>query len=95
LEAYVSITVIFRPNGVTTGQYDEMLRRLDAAGAGSPPGREYHTCFGAANSVGVVDVWTSLEQFQAFGAVLMPIIADIGAPVAEPEIHDTYNVIPS
>ena len=89
----MSITVIFRPQGVTTAQYDEMLRRLEEAGAGSPAGRESHTCFGTSDSVGVVDIWTTPEQFQAFGAVLMPIIADIGAPVAEPEIHDTYNVI--
>jgi hypothetical protein len=89
----MSITVIFKPAGTTTAQYDEMLCRLDAAGAGAPAGRLYHTCFGNPSALGVVDVWSSLAEFEAFGAVLMPIIEDIGADVAEPEIHETYNVI--
>ena len=89
----MSITVIFKPEGTTTEQYDEILRRLDAAGAGAPTGRLYHTCFGDHGALGVVDVWESLPEFEAFGAILMPIIEDVGAQVAEPEIHETYNVI--
>jgi hypothetical protein len=89
----MSITVIFKPAGTTTAQYDEMVRRLEAAGAGAPAGRLHHTCFGDPSAVGVVDLWNSLEEFEAFGAVLMPIIQDMGADVAEPEIHETYNVI--
>jgi len=90
----MSITVVFKPAGTTAEEYDEMIRRLDAAGAGSPPGRLSHVCFGDPSALGVVDVWSSLEEFQAFGAVLMPIIQDVGADVAEPEIHETHNVIP-
>ena len=89
----MSITVIFKPDGTTTEQYHEILRRLDAAGAGAPAGRLYHTCFGDHSALGVVDVWDSLAEFEAFGAILRPIIQDVGAAVAEPEIHETYNVI--
>ncbi len=89
----MSITVIFKPDSTTTEQYDEILRRLDAAGAGAPPGRLYHTCFGDRSALGVVDVWSSLAEFEAFGAILMPIIQDVGAQVADPEIHETYDVI--
>ena len=56
-------------------------------------GRLYHTCFGDHSALGVVDVWDSLAEFEAFGAILRPIIQDVGAQVAEPEIHETYNVI--
>lgn len=89
----MSITVVFKPAGTTAEQYDEMVRRLEAAGVGAPTGRTFHTCFGDPSAVGVVDVWESLADFEAFGAVLMPIIADMGADVAEPEIHQTHNVI--
>jgi len=89
----MSITVIFKPAGTTTEQYDEMLRRLDAAGAGSPTGRIHHMSFGDPTALGVVDIWNSLEDFQAFGEILMPIIQDVGADVADPEIHETYNVL--
>ena len=89
----MSITVVFRPAGTTAEQYDEMTRRLEAAGAGAPAGRVFHTCFGDPSALGVVDVWESLTHFEAFGAVLMPIIADVGADVADPEIHETHNVL--
>ena len=89
----MAITVIFRPEGTTAEQYDEIIRRLEEAGFGAPAGRSFHTCWGDASAVGVVDVWDSLAQFEAFGKVLMPIIEDVGAQVAEPEIHETHNII--
>ena len=89
----MSITVIFAPDGTTTEQYDEIIDRLEEAGAGAPLGRRYHTCFGDPSALGVVDVWDSIEEFEAFGKILMPIIQDVGAQVAEPEIHETYNII--
>ena len=89
----MSITVIFPPAGTTTEQYDEIVRRLEEAGAGAPAGRRYHTCFGNPEALAVVDVWDSIAEFEAFGQILMPIIQDVGADVAEPEIHQTHNVI--
>ena len=89
----MSITVTFPPSNMSTKQYDEVLRRLEAAGAGAPPGREYHTCYGAHDNLSVVDVWTSLAEFEAFGSTLMPILAELGIEVAEPQISETYNVI--
>ena len=89
----MAITVIFKPEGTTAEQYDEIVRRLDEAGFGAPAGRSFHTCWGDPSAVGVVDVWDSLAQFEAFGRVLMPIIEDVGAQVAEPEIHETHNII--
>ena len=49
---------------MTAQQYDEIVKRLQKAGAGHPAGRQYHACFGTPESVSVFDVWTS----QAAGA---------------------------
>ncbi len=89
----MSITVIFPPAGTTTEQYDEIVRRLEEAGVGAPAGRRYHTCFGNPQALAVVDVWDSIAEFEAFSQILMPIIQDVGAEAAEPEIHQTHNVI--
>jgi hypothetical protein len=93
MESPMSITVIFKPLATSAEQYDEIVRRLEEAGAGSPSGRRFHTCWGDPSSVGVVDVWDSLADFEAFGQILMPIIEAVGARVAEPEIHETHNII--
>ena len=89
----MSITVIFPPTNMTTAMYDEAVARLDAAGVGAPPGREYHTCFVASGHIGVVDVWTSLEEFEEFSETLMPILDELGADVPEPQISETHNII--
>ena len=92
-EVRVSITVIFPPTNMTNEKYDEAIRRLDAAGAGAPSGRQYHTCFGTSGQLSVVDVWESAEQFEAFGETLLPILADVGIEASEPQISETYNII--
>ena len=89
----MSITVVFEPAGLTSEQYEEIIRRLEEAGVESPTGRTFHTAFGDPSALGVVDVWDSLADFEAFGGVLMPIIEEVWADVAQPEIHETFNVL--
>jgi len=89
----MSITVIFPPTNMTNEKYDEAVRRLEAAGAGTPSGRQYHACFGTSGELSVVDVWESAEQFEAFGETLIPILEDVGIEVSEPQISETYNII--
>ncbi len=84
----------FTPQPFTTEQYDEVLRRLDAAGAGSPPGRSYHAAFSGENgSLHVFDVWDSQESFDKFGETLMPIMAELGTDPGEPQVVEIHNVI--
>ena len=63
----MSITVYFPTSNMTYEKYDEVMRRLDAAGAGSPVGRQCHACFGTSGQLGVVDVWESPGAFESFG----------------------------
>lgn len=84
--------VRFVPKSMSTQQYDEIIRRLDAAGAGSPKGRLYHVAFG--DPLRVSDVWESREAFEAFGAALMPILQELGVDPGTPEWIEVHNIIP-
>jgi hypothetical protein len=89
----MALTITFTPKSMTAVKYDECIRRLEAAGAGSPSGRLFHTSYGPDDSIRVVDVWASREQFDKFGAVLMPILADLGVDPGVPDIQPQHNSI--
>jgi len=78
---------------MTTEQYDECMKRLEAAGVGAPAGRLYHACYGAGDRLRVFDVWDSPESFDRFGPTLMPILQDIGIDPGVPEIVEIHNVV--
>jgi len=89
----MALTIVFTPKNFTVARYEEVLRRLTAAGMGAPSGRLYHTCFGPTDQLRVVDVWASKEQFEAFGAVLVPIMTSVGTDVGIPDIQPQHNSI--
>lgn len=89
----MAITAHFKPKSMNAAQYDEALRRLEAAGAAAPAGRIHHLCFGAGDKLEVIDVWETPESFQQFGATLGPILGDIGIDAGEPTILPLYNAI--
>ena len=91
----MSIVVRFSPTNLTIHKYDESLRRLEEADVQFPPdGLEYHVCFGTEGSLRVSEIWDSREQLQAFGEVLMPILADIGIEFSgDPEIFEVHNIV--
>jgi hypothetical protein len=84
----------FKPQAFTKERYDEVLRRLEQAGAGSPPGRSYHFAFtGQDGGIEVFDVWESQESFDGFGETLVPIMTELGADPGEPQVVEIHNVI--
>jgi hypothetical protein len=89
----MSVTIHFAPVGMTAAGYDEVIRRLNTAGAGNPVGREYHVCFGNDASLQVLDVWTSVEAFQKFGETLIPILKSLGVDPGQPNIQPAHNTI--
>jgi hypothetical protein len=91
----VSIVVRFNPASLTTEKYDDAIRRHEAAGIELPPdGMDYHVCFGSDGDLRVSEIWESREQFEAYGARLMPILADAGIEFSgEPEIFEVHNII--
>jgi hypothetical protein len=89
----MALAILFTPPSMTAEQYDEAIRRLETAGAGAPPGRRYHVCFGTGASLRVLDVWDSQEAFNAFGQTLMPILQELGLDPGRPEIAEVHNSI--
>ena len=49
----MTIGIYFRPASMSADQYDDIIKRLEAAGSGTPAGRLYHVCFGADDSLQV------------------------------------------
>jgi hypothetical protein len=90
----MSILVRFAPSGTTTTeQYDETIRRLEAAGDFPPNGLEYHVCFLQGGNVRVSEIWDSREQLSAFGERLMPILAEVGIDPGQPDIFEIHNIL--
>ena len=87
------IGVYFHSESMNQQQYKDILKRLEAAGAGSPKGRLYHSCFGEGDKLMVFDVWESQATFDAFGQTLMPILSDVGVDPGTPDIMPMVNTI--
>ena len=89
----MSVLIRFTPATLTAAQYDETVRKLEAAGDFPPDGLDYHVCFGSEGSLRVSEVWDSQQQLDAFGERLMPVLADAGIDPGEPEILEIHNII--
>jgi hypothetical protein len=89
----MALGIYFAHIGFTAEKYEEVLKRLDAAGAGAPDGRTSHVALESEGAVNVFDIWESQEQFEAFGATLVPILTDLGVELAPPMVATVLNVI--
>jgi hypothetical protein len=78
---------------MNAAKYDEVIRRLEAAGASAPAGRLYHVCFEDKEELRVSDIWDSMENFEEFGKTLMPIMQDVGVDAGQPEFFEIHNII--
>ncbi|HEX9990540.1 MAG TPA: hypothetical protein VGE45_18945 [Chloroflexia bacterium] len=89
----MAIAVNFTPESMNAEQYDEIIKSLDAAGAGAPESRLYHACFGSGDKLRVMDIWESGETFGQFAQTLVPILHRVGLGDVQPEISPIYNTI--
>ena len=86
----MAVAYLSTPASMTAEQYDRVIEQLEGSGAGAPSGRRFHACFGQGDHLSMFDVWDSVEEFEAFGRTLMPILVaeQIEMVPAEPlEIH--------
>ena len=74
-------------------KYDEIMKKLDAAGAANPKGRSHHSTFGPKDALMVYDVWDSQADFDKFGATLMPILAAAGVDPGQPDVMPVHNIV--
>lgn len=89
----MSILARFAPLDLTLAKYEDVNRRLEESGQGQPEGREYHVCFGEDGDLRISEIWESVDQFRAFGDVLMPILKEVGIEVHEPQLMPVQNQI--
>jgi hypothetical protein len=88
----MAIVVKFSVSGMSAEKYDAALSRLEAAGAGAPPGRLHHVSYGSRDNLQVIDVFDSPQSLESFGKTLAPILEAMGIK-AVPEVHDAYKII--
>ena len=89
----MAIGVYFSPESVDTKKYDEVIKQLTAAGAANPKGRSHHSAFGPPDHLMVFEVWDSQADFDAFGAILMPVLAKNGINPGQPDVMPVHNII--
>ncbi len=89
----MSLLIRFSPPSLTAKQYDDAVRRLNEEGVFPADGLDYEICFGSGDNLKVSQVWDSQEQFDAFGARLMPILAELGINPGEPVVLEVHNII--
>ncbi len=89
----MALGMYFTPTSFTPARYDNAISRLEAAGVGAPAGRLYHVAIETDGQIQVFDVWDSQESFQAFGATLVPILAELGVDPGEPQVSPVHNII--
>lgn len=89
----MAVVLRFAPQGMTAAKYEEIVKKLEQAGAGSPAGRLYHVCFGDKDNLRVSDIWDSRESFERFGETLRPILQEAGIEPDEPEVFEVHNII--
>ena len=88
----MSIVVRFSPNSLTIEKHNEVTRRLEETGAWPPDGLDYHVVFGSDGNLHVSEIWDSPEQFQTFGATLMPVLAEVGIEFSgDPEVFEIHQ----
>ncbi len=88
----MAIAVVFDAPGMTSNQYDGIIRGLEAAGEGAPAGRLYHVAAQKPDGWLVVDIWDSEERLNQFAQTLMPLIQQAGVTIA-PQVYPLHNAI--
>ena len=88
----MAIIVRFEVEGADAAKYDEVIRRLNEIGQRVPDGQLYHVCYGDRQRLQVIDIFESPAKLDAFGAILMPILQEMGI-TATPAVEEVYNII--
>lgn len=83
----------FVHGGFTPEKYGKVLKQLDDAGAGAPKGRTMHVALESDGEIQVFDIWESQKDFEAFGPILLPILAEHGVELHDPMVAKVHNVI--
>ena len=89
-----AILVHFDGTGMSSAQYDQVVAELEkVSGKNFPAGQLFHLAYTTPGGINVIDIWESAEKFQAFGAILMPILQRAGVAPPTPAVYSLYNYV--
>jgi hypothetical protein len=87
------IAVYLHPPGLTLDQFDEIDRRVrEAVGDSRPKGNLHLSVFGEDGNLMIFDIWESQADFEAFGQVMMPILAELGLDPGRPDVMPVHRL---
>jgi hypothetical protein len=89
----MAIVIKFKHEGFPASKYHQAIKQLESSGQGNPKGRIYHVCYGDSNEVDILDVWESMEDFEAFGETLIPILTSLGVTLRPPDIQEIFGIV--
>ena len=89
----MAIRMIHDVSDSALAEYDRVIKDLEAAGQGNPPGRLSHVAARKGTGCLVADVWESQAAFDHFGQTLVPLLERAGARVPTPQIYPVHNMI--
>ena len=97
LQHEVGPVILINTFTVQADEADQLLRAwaADAAYFKQQPGfisTQLHRGIGGSSVFVNYAVWESMEQFQAFGSTLMPIMRKLGVDPGEPQVMNVHNV---
>ena len=87
------IAVLFNVPTMKAAAYRQVLKDLEASGAGHPPGRLSHIATNDEQGMVVLDTYDSIESFQQFGETLIPILIKNGITPPNPKVLPVENEI--
>lgn len=89
----MALGIYFAHEGFTPEKYANAIKQLEGAGAGAPKGRTFHVALESDGTIQVFDIWDSMQDFEAFGSTLAPILSGLGVELKDPMIATVHNVI--
>jgi hypothetical protein len=89
----MALGIYFAHSGFTPEKYSDLIKKLEAAGAGAPKGRTFHVALESDGDIQVFDIWESQEEVDVFAATLKPILAEAGVEQHAPMTGTVLNVI--
>ena len=88
----MAIAVFFQHPNLTLAAFDEVDRRMRDVIGGQPAGLVHHSVYGTDGELMTFEIWNSEEEFRAFGATLMPIIAELGLEAGPPAVLPLHRL---
>jgi hypothetical protein len=87
----MSIGISFALQNLDANTYAAINERLGEMD--NPPGRTFHAAYRVGERIHVFDVWESREAFEAFGAVLMPLLAEYDVDPGQPRLGEIERMV--